>query len=145
MPHHRLSQFIKRALVAALVSVSFTALFVACSAGVRTPEQVLEEQVRTFHGHLRWGRVEEAASFVAPEHREVFLGMYDEYGEDYEVTEYEIENINYQRGAENAEVVVWMQWFRLPSTRVQDATYNETWEYNMLSRVWQLVGREADD
>ena len=50
-----------RLLPALLVAIG---MVLACGGPVRTPEQVLEEQLQAFHGHLRWGRVSEASSFV---------------------------------------------------------------------------------
>lgn len=117
----------------------------ACGGGLRTPESVLEEQLREFHGHVRWGRIGEAAKFVSDDHREVFLGIHDELGGDFEVTEYEIESVVVDRGDDTAVVQVWMQWFRLPSTRVDDATYREIWTYNTQARAWQLTERERQE
>lgn len=128
----------------AVVLVSAVSLL-ACMSGMRTPQQVLDEQLRAFHGHLRWGRVNEASTFVAPEHQQTFIGMYEEYGEDYEITEYEIESLEMQRADDTAIVTVWMQWFRLPSTRVHEGTYEETWSYDNEDRVWQLTARRLLD
>ncbi len=115
--------------------------FLACMSGMRTPRQVLDEQLRAFHGHLRWGRVAEASTFVSAEHQQTFIGMYEEYGEDYEITEFEIEALEMQRADDEATVTVWMQWFRLPSTRVHEAYYEEVWSYDNEQRVWQLTAR----
>lgn len=112
---------------------------------MRTPEAVLEEQLRAFHSHIRWGRIGEASSFVADDHRQVFVGMHEELGDDFEVTEYEIESVTVDRASDEAEVRVWMQWFRLPSTRVEEASYREVWVYNSDARVWQLSERERED
>lgn len=131
-----------RLLPALLVAIG---MVLACGGPVRTPEQVLEEQLQAFHGHLRWGRVSEASSFVDDAHRNVFLGMYEEYGDEYEVTEFELESVQYERGSDEAEVIVWMQWFRLPSTRVNEETYRETWEYDPIRRVWLMTDREMID
>ena len=68
--------------------------------------------------------------------------MYEEEGDEYEVTEFELESVQYERGSDEAEVIVWMQWFRLPSTRVNEETYRETWEYDPIRRVWLMTDRE---
>ena len=129
------------------LALAFTLLpsVVACGGGMRTPEAVLEEQLRAFHSHVRWGRISEATSFVSDDHRQVFLGMHDELGDDFEVTEYEINGVTVDRGEDVAVVNVWMQWFRLPSTMVEEATYREVWTYNSDARVWQLTERERQD
>ncbi|MFT6396199.1 MAG: hypothetical protein ACJAYU_000942 [Bradymonadia bacterium] len=136
---------IQRALVVFFTFLFVTPIVIGCAGMMRTPEAVLEDQLRAFHAHLRWGRIEEASTFVADGHRQVFLGMHEELGDEFEVTEFEIEMINVDRASDTAEVTVWMQWFRLPSTRVEDATYRETWGYNEEARVWMLDERVEID
>ena len=135
-----------RNLIASIVLIlAMVPVVVACGGGMRTPEAVLEEQLRAFHSHVRWGRIDEAAGFVSDDHRQVFLGMHDELGEDFEVTEYEIHSVNLDRASDVAVVSVWMQWFRLPSTRVEEATYREVWTYDEELRVWQMTERGRED
>lgn len=132
---------IQRALVVFFAFIFVAPIAIGCAGMMRTPEAVLEDQLRAFHGHLRWGRIDEAATFVADDHRQVFIGMHEELGDGFEVTEFEIETINVDRSSDSAEVIVWMQWFRLPSTRVEEATYRELWDYNDDARVWMLSER----
>lgn len=132
---------VRQVLVSLAIALFVGQATVACGGGMRTPEAVLEEQLRAFHTHVRWGRIDEASSFVAEDHRQVFLGMHEELGGDFEVTEYEINSIQLDRGDDIAVVSVWMQWFRLPSTRVESATYREVWTYDKDLRVWQLTER----
>lgn len=135
---------IRAALLAAL-ALSFAAPLGACSSVVRTPESVLEESVNTFHQHLRWGRVGEASGFVDETEREEFLGAYDALGDDYEVTEYEIERLELLDDRRTAIVEVWVQWWALPSTRVRETTYEEEWAYDEEIRTWQMVERVTVD
>lgn len=130
-----------------LVPIATCALFAACGGvGMRTPEMILEEQLQAFHGHMLWGRYDDAATFVAAEERERFLGMYDELGEDYDVTEFDLTKVEVDPGGEVATVEVWVQAFRLPSTRVDERTYSERWEYDRELRAWKMVERvELDD
>jgi hypothetical protein len=132
--------FVRVALIATLVIP-----VAACSSVVRTPESVLEEHVNVFHQHLRWGRVSEASGFVEEADREAFLGAYDALGDDYEVTEYEIETIELQDDRRTAVVEVWVQWWRLPSTRVRETTYEEAWEYDEDLRTWRMIERVSID
>lgn len=136
---------IRHAIASLLVAAALVPVLAACGGGMRTPEAVLEEQLRAFHSHIRWGRINEASGFVSEDHRQVFLGMHDELGEDFEVTEYEIHGVELDRASDVAVVSVWMQWFRLPSTRVEEATYREVWTYDEDLRVWQLSERERED
>jgi len=125
-----------------MLSSAATATLVGCGGTIRTPEQVLEEQVQAFHAHMRWRRYDDAAGFVAPATRQGFLGEYEELGRDYSITEVEIESIQLGDTREEAVVVVWVQSFRLPSTRVQEHTFRERWVYDPDLRVWQMEERE---
>jgi hypothetical protein len=129
-------------LILLLVSLTFT---LACGATMRTPEAVLEEQMQAFHGHLLWGRFDDAATFVMEEERARFLGTYDALGEGYDVTEFEVQRMELEPGGELATVEVWMQSYRLPSTRIEEATWRETWRYNRDARSWLLETRERID
>ena len=129
-------------------TIILTVLFAlcgACGATMRTPEAVLEEQLQAFHGHMLWGRFDDASTFVAEEERARFLGMHDALGEDYDVTEFEVESVDVAPGGESAVVQVWMQSYRLPSTRIEEDTWEETWLYNKDTRTWQLTSRERTD
>ncbi len=125
-----------------LVGLALALVVGGCGAAFRTPEKVLEEQLEAFHADLLWGRFEDASEFVAAAEREHFLGMHEELGSDYDVTEFELRAVDVERGGERATVEVWMQYYRLPSTRVFETTYRETWEYDGSARVWQLTDRE---
>jgi len=134
-----------RALLSTALVVALAAPIAACSSVVRTPESVLEEQVNTFHQHLRWGRVGEASGYVDELEREEFLGAYDALGDDYEVTEYEIERVELQEDRRSAIVEVWVQWWQLPSTRIRETTYEETWAYDEDLRSWRMIERLTVD
>lgn len=127
----------------ALAAVASAALIAACAGSMQTPESVLEDQLRDFHGHLRWGRFDEAAAYVAPDARGEFLGSYQELGDDYEITEYELRGVTLDPREDTADVTVWIQWFRLPSTRVEEVTYDEHWAYDRTQRVWLMTERTA--
>lgn len=113
----------------------------ACSAAVRTPETVVEEQIHTFHQHMRWGRYDEAASFLPEDNREPFLDELEAEG-DWRITEYEVESIELETGNTEATVIVWTQFYALPSTIVDEKTWRERWVYDDVLRIWQLQERE---
>lgn len=112
----------------------------ACGSTVRTPAMVLSDDVDDFHTHLRWGRTEEAENYLGPEFRAVFHGMNEELGENFQITEYEVKEIE-MLARDVARVKVWMQWYRLPDTTVRSETYVETWEYLEEARTWRMTDR----
>ncbi|TVQ97514.1 MAG: hypothetical protein EA398_14450 [Deltaproteobacteria bacterium] len=109
------------------------------------PEQRFEEQMLAFHNHMRWARYDDAAEFVAEHMRWEFLGEHEAMGSDFEVTEYEIRRVDRTEDAGPVTVTVWVQQFRLPSTRVEERVYRERWEYNDARGVWELTERTLRD
>jgi hypothetical protein len=114
----------------------------ACSGPQQAPVRSFERTVEAFHGHLRWGRFDEAASFLAQDIRQDFLGEHDALGPDYQVTEVEVRRVDWPE-PNQALVRVWIQSMRLPSTRVLERTHEETWEYDRDVRAWRITARRV--
>ena len=112
------------------------------TASQNQAEQTFEEQTRAFHMHMRWGRYREAATFVEDSDRGAFIGYYLHRGDDYQITEYEIENVDYDTDTSTATMIVWVQSFQLPSTMVDEVVIEEQWVYNPDRRVWEVIERE---
>jgi hypothetical protein len=121
----------------------FFLLLVACGSP-QTPTATFQSKLDEFHGHMRWGRFNEAATFLQEEDRQDFLGAHDELGDDYQVTEFEIQNVIWDDRT-HARVTVWIQSYQLPSTRVDEVTWEESWEYEPILRRWQVTERREID
>ena len=120
----------------------------AIGCGVTTQnraEQSFDEQIRAFHMHMRWGRYRDAAAFVETDDRSEFIGYSLQRGDDYHLTEYEIENVDYDGDTISATLLVWVQSYELPSTTVDETIFEEEWAYNEERRSWEMVERSVLD
>lgn len=138
----RISTLSLAGLVLALSPLLMT---LACGAQPRTPRDVLEDDVMEFHRNLRWARYDEASVYVSPQMREAFLQRYRDLGDDFQVTEFEIQSIELADGRERAVVLVWYQAVLMPNPTVQETVYRETWDYDDEARAWQLVERVTEE
>lgn len=129
-----------------LGAVVLCAALLGCPSQTQSPHEVFERQLHQFHSDMRWGRYSEAASFIEEADRAEFEGMCDEsFDDDYEITEYEFEDVQYFAATDEAEVEVWVQWMRLPSTTMRETRYRERWAWDDDLGAWQIVEREAID
>jgi hypothetical protein len=114
-----------------------------CPTPAQLPQEQFERQLHAFHADMRWGRYEDAAAYIEVADRAEFEGLCDEYyDDDFQITEYEFEDIDYQAAVNQAEVEVWVQWMRLPSTSMQETRYRELWVWNDDLSAWQITERE---
>lgn len=130
-------------IVLVLLTLQLVVFGSACS-GPQTPMSVFDEQVDLFHGHMRWGRWSEASAFLDESLRADFRGEFDQRGDDFQVTEFEVEGANWT-DSKNCTVTVWMQWYQLPNTRVQEGTWEEDWSFGEETRTWSIVARRKID
>jgi hypothetical protein len=116
---------------------------VACG-GAQNPMSTFDREVDQFHAHMRWGRWSMAALSLDESIRADFEGEFDERGEDFNVTEFEVEGTSWTDSS-NCTVTVWMQWYQLPNTRVEEATWEEDWAYDDDDRRWVVMERRKID
>ena len=130
----------------ALVALALALLLGAGAAGcggTQKPERQFTEDIQAFHNHMRWARYDDASTYIAEDWRWDFLGEYEELGRDFEVTEYEVRRVDHGGREGPAIVTVWVQFFRLPETRVHERTYVERWMWNDDRGIWEMVERRT--
>lgn len=104
----------------------------------------LEGALRSFHKNLRWARYEDASRLVADEYKQVFLGRYEELGEDFHITMLEVVSVKMQPLEKGdkwpvADVEVEQEWYIEPNMTVKKDTFVETWNRRQTS--WVLEER----
>lgn len=86
----------------------------------------LQVTVQTFHRDMRWRRWESASMLVAPEHRQEFLGRYDELGEDYYISNLELKSLT--RLENKAILDIEEESYKEPAMIVKKKRLIEIWE-----------------
>jgi hypothetical protein len=113
----------------------------AC-AGAQSPADTFQRDLDAYHAHLRWGRFDEAANYLAEDEREEFFGALEQRGEGYQITDFEVKSVTVTEPNKEAQVVVWIQSYRLPSTTMRAETTLETWSWDEELRTWQITDLE---
>ena len=113
----------------------------AC-AGAQSPSDTFQRDLDAYHAHLRWGRFDEAANYLAEDEREEFFGALEQRGEGYQITDFEVKSVTVTEANKEALVVVWIQSYRLPSTTMRAETTLETWSWDEELRTWQITDLE---
>ena len=136
-----------RVALAALLTTSLL-LAAGCAASPQHIDDTvaLRHSVQEFHKNLRWSRFEEAAVMVSPEHRQTFLGRYEELGEDFHITELEVKSVVYDKDEKNrpiALVETEQHWYRERTMTVKKDKFVETWRRD--HQGWQMITRETKD
>jgi len=108
----------------------------------------LEGALRAFHKNLRWARYEEASRLVADEYKQVFLGRYEELGEDFHITMLEVLTVKMELLDEDekwptATVEVKQEWYIEPNMTVKKDTFVEEWHRRQTT--WVLKERITKD
>lgn len=113
----------------------------ACAAA-QSPADTFQRDIDAYHAHLRWGRFDEAANYLAEDEREEFFGELEQRGEGYQITDFEVKSVTITEPNKEALVVVWIQSYRLPSTTMRSETTVETWTWDDQFRSWQITDLE---
>jgi hypothetical protein len=119
-----------------------TALWLQACAGAQSPADTFQRDLDAYHAHLRWGRFDEAANYLAEDEREEFFGALEQRGEGYQITDFEVKSVTVTEPNKEAQVVVWIQSYRLPSTTMRAETTIETWTWDDQFRSWQITDLE---
>lgn len=116
-------------------------LLQACAAA-QSPADTFQRDLDAYHAHLRWGRFDEAVTYLAEDEQEEFLGELEQRGEGYQITDFEVKSVTVTEPNKEAMVVVWIQSYRLPSTTMRSETTIETWTWDDQLRSWQITDLE---
>ena len=109
-----------------------TALWLQACAGAQSPADTFQRDLDAYHAHLRWGRFDEAANYLAEDEREEFFGALEQRGEGYQITDFEVKSVTVTEANKEA----------LPSTTMRAETTLETWSWDEELRTWQITDLE---
>lgn len=95
----------------------------ACSTGHR---MALIEALQEYNDGIRWQRLDEASSFVAPAQRTEFAARVERLG-DLRVTDYQVSAVKL-RGDSKAYVLVRIDWYSLRTGQAHQTLVQQTWD-----------------
>jgi len=129
--------FRKRALLALLVLLALG----GCGSMARSSDD-LATASRDFCQRLRWKDVHGAARHLAPPYREDFLAAFSG-SDDLNIVDVRLESVDQSSSPDEGEVAIVLEYYLLPSVRVREFRFRQTWRYEGGSRyrtgLWQVV------
>jgi hypothetical protein len=99
-------------------------------------ERAVQSAAVAFNDNLRWGRIDQAATFVHPEARADFLERGGELRERVRVTELELTAVEFGPKIHEATATVMIQLYRLPSIEAVTLVERQRWTYSARHTTW---------
>ncbi len=112
-------------------------LLAGCSHNPFDPGPNLKTDAEDFEKSLRFQDYAGAAQLVVPARRQAFLAARRKEGNDLEVTDMEVIDVQMSADGKQAVVVSRMRWVRLPSVSEATAEVHAAWVLSGTS--WQLL------
>lgn len=132
-------------------ALTLSLLLLACASGCSTVnqmaagnegrEQLLHEQLPTFHRAVYWGRPQEVIDQVDPPARAGFMNREQLIGEDEQLVELNVDKVRFGQDAREATVDVIVRYFKKPTYVVQERRSQETWAFTKMDG-WRYRGAE---
>jgi uncharacterized protein YcfL len=118
-------------------AVLITFLLFGCGgAQVRSSQDDLADQIRSFNDGVRWERFGVAASSLPPRQRAEFVEEMDERATEVKITDYEVVKVD-ARGEREAHVQIKMTWYKTSEGTVHETHAMQTWELH--GKAWLMV------
>lgn len=107
----------------------FTCLVLSACAGFSGKDiGTVEPLTARFTEAMRWQDYPGAARFLAAEHREPFLTQFQN-DHDLHVVDSQVLSLDYDDQSENVAATFVLDYYRLPSTRIQRWSWTQQWQH----------------
>lgn len=98
----------------------------------------VRETADWYAANLRWGRIQQAAAMVQPDHRRDFIAIFVQPTPRVEFTGWEVITVEQQDLRSEAEVWVTYEYFTPPAVRPRSITERQQWRYDPVGRAWRV-------
>lgn len=90
-------------------------------------KQELEQATHYYYNDLRWSRLTAAAARMHPDVRKPFLEDWNKRGQELQLQDLEIVDVNEDLENDKAEVTLLVSWVERSSMQLRSATVTQTW------------------
>ncbi|NLG02916.1 MAG: hypothetical protein GX567_03640 [Clostridia bacterium] len=126
---------VKRAGRLIVFSVFFIVL--SCGAAGQQAEDRLKESVVQFNEGIRWGRMQEVIPRVHPDNVQHFLKMHEHFGNETQVSDYELISYEYNQEKKSATINVRITWYKQSEMALHTTILIQSWEH--IESDWILM------
>ena len=103
-------------------------LLSACFLANSGADKKIGEAVHNLNDQARWGRINDAALFAMPDYRETFLRQHRHWGNDIQLADTEVVNIQLATDSENASAFVNYSWYAMKDMTLHETTLRQLWK-----------------
>ncbi len=116
-----------------------------CTLANLTPHARFAESTNTLNDSTRWGRVDAAATQVAPQYLDKFVSRHREWGGSVSIADFDIVNMQIAEDHKAAMSEVSVSWYMTGGVELHQSTITQRWEApNGRFRLVDEVVRRGD-
>ncbi len=99
-----------------------------CVMALEGSEEKLRESINRFNDGVRWGRTQDALSYVDPQSQDHFIELHKEFGKSIRITEYEVVRADIDLKQHVANIGIAIGWYRIDKMEVHQTLLSQRWE-----------------
>lgn len=114
-----------------------------CAAAAQGSSEKLKEAVFYLNEGVRWGRLQDVLSYVAPDSQTHYIESHKGVGNEIQISGYDVVSTQIDPETSTAQIGVKLTWYRTDRMEVHDTVVLQRWEER--ERIWLLVSEEFKD
>jgi len=99
----------------------------ACFMANTSASKKIGDTVHDLNEQARWGRITDASLLVEPSYRQKFIKDHQHWGDDIQLADTEILNVQIASDAENASALVNYSWYAMDTMTLRTTTVRQRW------------------
>lgn len=101
--------------------------FCGCFLTNTSPAKKIGDSVHNLNEQTRWGRITDASQLVEPSYREKFVDQHQSWGNEIQLADSEIVNVQIAPGNEHANALITYSWYAMDSMTLHETTVKQKW------------------
>jgi hypothetical protein len=99
----------------------------ACFMANMSPAKKIGDTVHDLNDQARWGRLTDAALLVDPSYRQQFIKDHQRWGDDIQLADSEVMQVQIATNAEHASALVNYSWYAMDTMTLRTTTVRQRW------------------
>jgi hypothetical protein len=98
-----------------------------CFMANMSPAKKIGDTVHDLNDQARWGRLTDAALLVDPSYRQQFIKDHQRWGDDIQLADSEVLQVQIATDAEHASALVNYSWYAMDTMTLRQTTVRQRW------------------
>ena len=104
-----------------------TLVLAGCFMANTSPAKKIGDTVHDLNDNARWGRISDAALLVDASYRNTFVHAHQAWGNEIQLADTEIVNVQIAPDAEHANAIVNYSWYAMDTMTLHETTVRQRW------------------